>query len=50
MNAEIIERLEKSLAEKQGLADYSDGELIDELVKRWGRDQVFVQLGKKPTP
>lgn len=50
LNAEITERLAQSLSAKQGLKDYSDGELIDELIKRWGRDQVFVQLGKKPAP
>jgi hypothetical protein len=43
LNAEISERLEKSLM-KQGLADYTDGELIDELVKRFRRDGALMQL------
>lgn len=45
LNAEIAERLENSLA-KQGLRDYTDGELIDELIRRWGRDRVFIRLGE----
>lgn len=45
LNAEIIERIEQSLEPKHELKDYSDGELIDELIKRWGRDRVFIRLG-----
>jgi len=45
LNTEISERLERSLA-RQGLADYTDGELIDELIRRWGRDAVCIRLGK----
>jgi hypothetical protein len=44
LNAEITERLESSLA-RQGLRDYTDGELIDELIRRWGRDRVLIRLG-----
>lgn len=46
LNAEIIERLENSLAQRQALEQFSDGELIDELIRRWGREAVFVRLGK----
>lgn len=47
LNAEINERLEASFAEKRTLADYTDGDLIDELIRRWGRDQVLIRLGKE---
>ncbi|MGE5650923.1 MAG: Arc family DNA-binding protein [Bacillota bacterium] len=47
LNAEIAHRLEQSLVTHKELADYSDGELIDELLRRYGRDQVFIQLGRK---
>lgn len=49
LNAEIIQRLEQSLTARHELENFSDGELIDELIKRYGRDQVFIQLGRKPT-
>lgn len=47
LNAEITERLEQSLVQKRELKDYSDGELIDELVRRWGRDHVLIRFGKE---
>ena len=31
---------------KASLEDFSDGELIDELIKRWGRDKVSIRLGE----
>lgn len=31
---------------KASLEDFSDGELIDELIKRWGRDKVNIRLGE----
>lgn len=46
LNSEIISRLEASYAQ-QPLANYTDGELIDELIRRYGRDGVFIQLGAK---
>jgi hypothetical protein len=50
LNAEITERLERSLEPKTELKDFTDGELIDELIRRWGRDAVYIQLGKRPEP
>lgn len=47
LNAEITARLEESLSTSKDLKDYSDGELIDELIKRWGRSAVYIQLGNK---
>jgi hypothetical protein len=47
LNGEINKRLEDSLAVRQELAAFSDGELIDELIKRWGRDAVSIKLGKE---
>lgn len=47
LNAEITARLEQSLVTTKELKDYSDGELIDELIRRYGRDGVFIQLGTK---
>lgn len=47
LNAEITSRLEESFSKSKELKDYSDGELVDELIKRYGRDGVFIQLGYK---
>ena len=50
LNSEIEERLAKSLA-KSALEDFTDGELIDELIRRYGRDAVCIRLGgEKTTP
>ena len=49
LNSEIVQRLEQSLEIRHELDAFSDGELIDELIKRWGRDAVYIQLGNKPT-
>lgn len=46
LNAEIVDRLEKSLAERKELAAFTDGELIDELIRRWGRDRVLLRIGE----
>jgi hypothetical protein len=46
LNSEIVKRLEESLTARDELGQFSDGELIDELVKRWGRDNVLIRLGK----
>lgn len=45
LNSEIVQRLENSLAERQELSAFTDGELIEELIRRWGRDRVLIQLG-----
>lgn len=49
LNAEIVERLEQSFQVRHELEKFSDGELIDELIRRWGREAVYIQLGTKPT-
>lgn len=46
LNAEIVKRLEESFERRQDLAQCSDGELIDELIRRWGREAVYIRLGK----
>jgi hypothetical protein len=50
LNSEIVKRLEESLQERHELAAFTDGELIDELIRRWGREAVYIQLGKRPEP
>lgn len=40
LNSEIVKRLEDSLSERHELSQFSDGELIDELMRRWGRDAI----------
>lgn len=47
LNGEIVARLESSFAKRTDLADFTDGELIDELIRRWGRDVVDIRLVKK---
>lgn len=47
LNSEIETRLEESLMEKRALASYTDGELIDELISRFGRESVVIQVIKK---
>jgi len=49
LNSEIETRLEESLMEKRALASYTDGELIDELIRRFGRDAFVIQVVKKET-
>jgi hypothetical protein len=46
LNSEIVSRLESSLEVRDELAAFSDGELIDEIIKRWGRDNVLIRLGE----
>jgi len=45
LNAEIVERLEESLKTRHELGAFSDGELIDELIRRWGRERIFIRIG-----
>jgi hypothetical protein len=47
INSEINQRLELSFDARQDLDQFSDGELIDELIRRWGRDAVRIRLGKE---
>lgn len=47
LNAEIVKRLEESLAYRRELDAFSDGEMIDEITRRWGRDAVYIRLGRE---
>lgn len=47
LNSEMVDRLERSLTDKRDLRDYTDGELIDELIRRWGRGRVQIRLGEE---
>lgn len=44
MNAEIVHRLMQSFTAGE-LSAFSDGELVRELMDRYGRDQVKIRLG-----
>ena len=44
MNAEIVHRLMQSFS-SGGLSSYSDGELVKELIDRYGRDKVKIRIG-----
>jgi hypothetical protein len=46
LNAEMLARLEMSFG--RPLAGYSDGELIDELMSRYNRGEVFIRVGLPP--
>lgn len=46
INAEIVAQLLTSYR-KSRLEDFTDGELIDELILRWGR--FYIELGEKKT-
>lgn len=47
MNAEIVARMQESYDGKTELQDFTDGELIGELIRRWGRDAVYIRLGRE---
>lgn len=47
LNAEITARLEQSLVMPKQLQDCSDGELIDELIRRWGREAIQLTIRDK---
>lgn len=47
INAEVVAQMLAAYKEKTTLAEFSDGELIDELIKRWGRDRVSIRLGER---
>lgn len=46
LNAEMLVRLEKSFG--RPLADYTDGQLIEELMSRYGRGELFIRVGLPP--
>jgi hypothetical protein len=47
INAEVVAQMLSCYKERNALSDFSDGELIDELIRRWGRNAVRIQLGKE---
>lgn len=46
MNAEILAAMQAHYEGVHTLKDASDGQLIDELIRRWGRNAVYIRLGK----
>lgn len=44
MNAEIVARIAESFEGRNDLKDFSDGELIDEFVRRWGRESMNIKV------
>lgn len=46
-NSEIIRRLEESFGVRKELSDFTDAELIGELIRRYGRDGIFILVGKR---
>lgn len=44
LNAEIEQRLEKSFSTHGDISAFSDGELIDELIRRWGREAIQLTI------
>lgn len=49
LNSEIVKRLEESLEARHELEAFSDGELLDELIRRFGREAFIIQVTKKET-
>jgi len=47
MNAELVARVQESYEKASRLEDFDDGQLVQELIRRWGRDSVYIQLGRK---
>jgi len=45
LNSEIVERLEESLRARNDLAQFADGELIGELLRRYGPERIFIKIG-----
>jgi hypothetical protein len=45
INAEIVARLNDSF-ERGPLADYADGQLIEELMSRYKRGEIYIRVGK----
>jgi len=46
INAEVVARIAASFGPDKPLKSFSDGELIQELIDRWGRDNIEIHLGK----
>jgi hypothetical protein len=46
LNAEMIVRLSDSF-ERRPLADYSDGDLVAELMNRYERGEIYIRLGRQ---
>lgn len=46
MNAEILSAVQEYYEGGGRLKTATDGDLIEELIRRWGRDAVFIRLGK----
>lgn len=44
MNAEIVDRIAESFEGRNDLKDFTDGELIDEFVRRWGRESINIRV------
>lgn len=44
MNAEIIARIAESFEGRNDLKDFSDGELIDEFIRRWGKESMNIRV------
>ena len=47
LNAELVERLVDSF--KSPLHEFSDGELVAELMRRYAHDEIYIRIGK-PEP
>ena len=43
MNSEVVARLEKSFQPQ--LADYTDGELVAELMRRYAPGEIYIRIG-----
>ena len=46
INAEVVARIAASFEPPRALNEVSDGELIQELINRYGRDGIFIRIGK----
>ncbi len=47
-NKEILERLHCSFSpSKSGLSSYDDGDLIGELLRRFGPGEIMIRVGKE---
>lgn len=44
MNAEVVARVMESFEGRNDLKDFSDGELIDEFIRRWGKESITIRL------
>lgn len=44
MNAEVVARIAESFEGRNDLRQFSDSELVEEVIKRWGRESVYFKL------